>query len=517
MGATREAETTAVHTGDLAQECHGLRRERSLSDGGYLLLTAVCLCVLLAFRLVALKAAQIDLVMDEAQYWTWSRDFAFGYFSKPPLIAWIIRAAGEVCGQSEACVRAASPVLYTLSAFMLFLTGRALFDARIGFWAALVFVTLPGVSYASLLITTDAPLIFLWTVMLFFWVMLVKRQSMGFAILLGVAIGIGLLAKQAMIYALVCIACHAAMSRQARDALKGGRGPIAAAIALALFSPNIVWNAAHGFPTAKHTGANIGWQSPYVHPVALLEFLGAQFGLFGPILLIVLARAGFRELRAPSDPNKTLLLCFALPVLALLIVQALLSRAHGNWAATAYPAASIFVTAALLERGRQRLFNISLGLHLVLAAAMATAPAFVRNWPVFEQLKFLRSSLGWEGTAGVVRKRLAEERYGALLVGSREMAAELLYYLRDSPVPLYVWQRGGAPHNHYEMTRPYGPDTPEPILYVSLKPCPPRVTGAFAEVEAFPAKRVPLVQNEVRLVYACRLTGFEGTGSSEPK
>lgn len=505
-----------MHTGDLTQVSYR-GRERSLSDGGYLLLTAACLSVLLAFRLAALKAAQIDLVMDEAQYWSWSRDFAFGYFSKPPLIAWVIRAAGEVCGQSEACVRAASPLLYTLSGFMLFLTGRTLFDARIGFWAALVFATLPGVSYASLLITTDAPLIFLWTVMLFFWVMLVKRQSMGFAILLGAAIGIGLLAKQAMIYALVCIACHAAMSREAREALKGGRGLIAGLIALSLFSPNIVWNAEHGFPTAKHTGANIGWQSPYVHPVALLEFLGAQFGLFGPILLVVLARAGFRQLRGPSDPNKTLLLCFALPVLALLVVQALLSRAHGNWAVTAYPAASVFVTAVLLEGGRQRLFNVSLGLHLILAAAIATAPAFARTWPMFEQLKFLRSSLGWEDTAGLVRERLAAERYGAILVGSREMAAELLYYLRDSQVPLVVWTRGDTPHNHFEMTRPFGASTPEPILYVSLTPCPPRVTGAFADVTAFPAKRVPLVQNEARLVYTCRLTGFDDPDGSEPK
>jgi 4-amino-4-deoxy-L-arabinose transferase-like glycosyltransferase len=507
---------TAVHTGDLTQVSYR-GRERSLSDGGYLRLTAACLSVLLAFRLAALKAAQTDLVMDEAQYWSWSRDFAFGYFSKPPLIAWVIRAAGEVCGQSEACVRAASPLLYTLSGFMLFLTGRTLFDARIGFWAALVFVTLPGVSYASLLITTDAPLIFLWTVMLFFWVMLVKRQSMGFAILLGAAIGIGLLAKQAMIYALVCIACHAAMSREAREALKGGRGLIAGLIALSLFSPNIVWNAEHGFPTAKHTGANVGWQSPYVHPVALLEFLGAQFGLFGPILLVVLARAGFRQLRGPSDPNKTLLLCFALPVLALLVVQALLSRAHGNWAATAYPAASVFVTAVLLEGGRQRLFNVSFGLHLILAAAIATAPAFARTWPVFEQLKFLRSSLGWEDTAGVVRERLAEERYGAILVGSREMAAELLYYLRDSQVPLVVWTRGDTPHNHFEMTRPFGASTPEPILYVSLKPCPPRVTDSFAEVKESPAARVRLVKNESRLVYTCRLSGFDDPDGSEPK
>ena len=106
----------------------------ALSDGGYALLVAACLGALLAFRLGALYASQIDLVMDEAQYWTWSRELDFGYFSKPPLIAWIIRAAGELCGQSEACVRAASPVLYTLAAFMIFATGRALFDSRIGRW-----------------------------------------------------------------------------------------------------------------------------------------------------------------------------------------------------------------------------------------------------------------------------------------------------------------------------------------------------------------------------------------------
>jgi 4-amino-4-deoxy-L-arabinose transferase-like glycosyltransferase len=488
-----------------------LGQGRSVSDGGYLLLTVVCLGLLLAVRLAALQAAEIDLGMDEAQYWTWSREFAFGYFSKPPLIAWIIRGAGELCGQSEACVRAVSPVLYTLAAGMLFATGRALFDARTGFWAAIVFATLPGVSYASLLITTDAPLIFLWTVMLFFWVMLVKRHTMGYAILLGVAIGVGLLAKQAMIYALLCMACHAIVSREARAALKGGRAIIAALIAIALFSPNIVWNAEHGFPTAKHTGANIGWQAPYIHPVALLEFIGTQFGLFGPILLVVFARAGFREIRSPSDPNKALLLCFSLPILALLILQALLSRAHGNWAATAYPAASIFVTAILLERGRRLLFNISLALHLILVAALATAPAFARTWPVFEQLKFLRSTLGWEGAAKTVRTRLAEGHYGAVLVDTREMAAELLYYLRDANVPLYVWMRDPTPHDHYEMTRPFGPSTPEPILFVSMKPCPRNVTRAFDDVTAFPVSRVPLVKDEARLVYACRLSGFTGT------
>ena len=198
----------------------------SLSDNAYVLLTVVCLGALLAVRLVALYFSKIDLVMDEAQYWTWSRDFEFGYFSKPPLIAWLIAAMNEACGTSEACTRAASPILYTLTAALLFIIARILFDARTGFWTAIVFATLPGVSYASALITTDAPLIFLWTLTLLLWVLLVKRKCMELAILLGLAIGTGLLAKQAMLYAVMCIACHAIVSRDARQALAGGRGVV---------------------------------------------------------------------------------------------------------------------------------------------------------------------------------------------------------------------------------------------------------------------------------------------------
>ena len=102
----------------------------------------------------------------------------------------------------------------------------------------------------------------------------------------------------------LCIGVHAAVSKDARDALKGGRGIVAAAIALALFAPNVIWNAQHGFPTVKHTEANIGWQYPYIHPLRLLEYVGVQFAVFGPILLVVLLRTAWREIRRPSDPEQ---------------------------------------------------------------------------------------------------------------------------------------------------------------------------------------------------------------------
>jgi 4-amino-4-deoxy-L-arabinose transferase-like glycosyltransferase len=491
------------------------RPQPPISDQGYLARLAVCLGALLLMRLAGLYANATDLVVDEAQYWTWSREFAFGYFSKPPMIAWVIGATRAICGDGEMCLRAASPALYTASAFMLYLSGRALYGARVGFWSAIVFATLPGVSYSSNLITTDVPLILFWTVALYAWIMLVRRRSMGFAVLLGVAIGLGLLAKQAMLYAFLCIACHAAVSREARGALGGGRGVAAAALALAIFAPALVWNAANGFPTVRHTEANIGWHYPYIHPLRLLEYVGVQFGVFGPILLIVLARAAWREMRGPADPNKSLLLSFSLPVLALLAVQAILSRAHGNWSATAYPAATILVTAVLLELNRVILFRVSLALHLLVAAVLAAGPAFARDWRMFERLQFLSSAIGWREIGDAVRMRLAGERYGAILVDTRELAAELLYYLRDVPVPLYAWPSGPRPMHHYELTRPFRASAPEPVLYVSFKRCPGRVAQSFAGAEFLGTERVTLVKDRGRVLHFCRLTGYKEAPGAE--
>jgi 4-amino-4-deoxy-L-arabinose transferase-like glycosyltransferase len=488
----------------------------AISDTGYLLRLLACLGALLVLRLVAVYAAKTDLVLDEAQYWTWSRELGFGYFSKPPMIAWVIRFMSEICGDSEACIRSASPILYTFASIMIYLTGRALYGARVGFWSAIVFATLPGLSYSSLLITTDVPLIVSWSIMLYAWVMLVKRQSLGYAVLLGMAIGFGLLSKQAMLYAFLCIGVHAAVSQEARDALRGGRGIIAAAIALALFAPNIVWNAEHGFPTVKHTESNIGWQYPYIHPLRLLEYVSVQFAVFGPILLVVLLRTAWREIRQPSDHGKVLLLSFSLPVLGLLVVQALLSRAHGNWSATAYPAGSILVTAVMLELNRDTLFRASLALHLAFAIIVAAAPAFAQQWRLFEQFQFLRGVMGWHQSADLVRAKLAEEQYGSILVDTREMAGELLYYLRDVPTPLYVWPSGPTPHDHYEMTRPFTAESPEPVLYVSLKRCRASLGKSFGQLKYLSVERVRLVESKSRLLHFCRLAGYKRARAPNP-
>ena len=50
-------------------------------------LAVVILLGLTAVRLIGLRLSTVDLFFDEAQYWAWPREIAFGYISKPPLLA----------------------------------------------------------------------------------------------------------------------------------------------------------------------------------------------------------------------------------------------------------------------------------------------------------------------------------------------------------------------------------------------------------------------------------------------
>ncbi len=73
---------------------------------------------------------------------------------------------------------------------------------------------------------------------------------------LGVALGLAMLSKYAAVYAVIGIALHLVLSREARAAwtpVRIGAAVLAFAVVLA---PNLIWNAAHHFATLEHTAAN---------------------------------------------------------------------------------------------------------------------------------------------------------------------------------------------------------------------------------------------------------------------
>ena len=165
----------------------------------------LALGALLLIRLVALAFNRTDLFFDEAQYWTWSLEPAFGYYSKPPLIAWAIALSTSVCGTSEFCIRLPSPLIHTATAATIFALGARLYSPRTGFLAALAFATLPGISLSAGIISTDVPLLLAWALALAGFAALIDDRAAWWpALLLGFALGLGLNAKYAMAYFVLC-------------------------------------------------------------------------------------------------------------------------------------------------------------------------------------------------------------------------------------------------------------------------------------------------------------------------
>ena len=78
----------------------------------------------LLFRLLYAWFVPLDLVHDEAYYWDWSRQLDYGYFSKPPMIAWLIGLSTSLGGASTFVVRLPAIVLATAGLVFVYLLGR---------------------------------------------------------------------------------------------------------------------------------------------------------------------------------------------------------------------------------------------------------------------------------------------------------------------------------------------------------------------------------------------------------
>lgn len=486
-----------------------------LDDRQWLRLLGSGLAVLLAVRLVALALNRTDLFFDEAQYWFWSLEPAFGYYSKPPLIAWIIGLSTGVCGMEEFCVRLPSPFLHTATALGVFLVGRQLYDTRTGVLAALVYATVPAVSLSAGIISTDVPLLMFWAIALYAFARMLATQDWWPALLLGLAFGMGLNAKYAMAWFVVCVVVYLVATPDKRYLARDLRLYAAFLIGALMIVPNLLWNLRHKFATFSHTADNAKWDGPLVHPDKALEFFGAQFGVFGPILFGALIVICWRAARRKLPEADRLLLAFSVPVIAAILIQAFLSRAHANWAAVAYIAATVLVTATMIRDVAWGWFKASAAIHIAVVAIFFAGMATAGLIKLPAGLAPFSRTLGWEDVAEAVRAEVESANargkpYAAVLSDDRPMTAELLYYMRGTDTPIYAWRVTAKPRDHFEMVRPYSAVVPGPVLLATLGGDATHVSSRFANAEKTGEKTVPAGVNATRRVTFFRLSGYKG-------
>lgn len=448
---------------------------------GWLVPVLALVLGLTALRLVALAFNRTDLFLDETQYWLWGRELAFGYYSKPPLVGWVIRAVTTLAGSNAPFfVRLAAPLAHAVTAALLALAAAELAGRRAAVWVSAGYLTLPMVGVGSLLITTDTIMFPFLVLALWAWLRSARGGGLGYAALAGLGLGLGAMAKYAALYYILGGALAAALEPGMRPGWKAAG--VALGMAVLCLLPNVLWNAANGWPTLHHTADNMDWVNDPegrtgLHLMAVAGFFGAQFGVFGPLSfagLLALATGWRRR----ADWERAMM-AVALTIIALVMVQALLSHAYANWAAAAFLPASlvVFAWAARHPRAGAAMVAVNAALCVGLVALTLWPRAVVapNGRPVMAR---------YLGRAAVSKKIIVEakgEGLHAVVAAGRGLQADLFYTGRDAGLTFYAAPPAGCEpledcfNDQYQMTHKVPARMPGPALYAGS--APPRCGG----------------------------------------
>ncbi len=439
---------------------------------------AVALGLLIAATLAArlFVGALAPLSEDEAYYRLWSLKPAFGYFDHPPMIAWWLWLGRQIAGDTPLGVRLMPALGAAATTALIFdLAGLVGVSERAALRAALWFNATLLIGLGGELAVPDGPTALFWTAALC-CAFRAARGHRAWWLAAGAAAGLACLSKYSALFLAPGIVLWLALHRDGRRALGTPWPWLAAVVAVAIFVPNVVWNAQHHWVTFQKQFGRVAGHD--FAPRYLLKLIFDQFVLLNPAIAIFLGLAIVRRTAWP-------MLAVAAPFAGYLVVHSLHDAVQGQWPAPLYPMLVIAAAAAAEGasgwRGGLRAFAPWLGFGLCAAVfAFALAPldgvlpfrdpaAAYRGWPAFY--------------AGVERERAAA---GAAWVGATTygLDAELAFSPAIKAPVTEIYERARfsfeTPAERADFTRP------GLVVSAPRSPALASIDSCFGEVRQLP-------------------------------
>lgn len=306
---------------------------------------------------------------DELYYLACADHLAWGYVDHPPLsvaLLWLVR---ELLGDSLQAVRLLPAIAGALTVFLGGLIARDLGGGRFAQALAMTSVLVAPVYLAlSSFYSMNALDLLFWAAASWLLVRVLGDDRLPTWLLLGVVLGLGLQNKISVLWLGFGLALGLVLAR--RDVLKRPGPWLAAALALALFAPHVVWQIAEGWPTLEFIRNATGEKMAGLSPLA---FLKSQVDNQHPLTLPVwLAGLGYLLL-GPGVRQQRPLGILYLAVFALLVVN---EKSRAGYLAPAYTVlcgAGGVALERLWRPRRSTLLEVGV-IALLLLAGAATAP-----------------------------------------------------------------------------------------------------------------------------------------------
>ncbi|WP_290871867.1 glycosyltransferase family 39 protein [Aquabacterium sp.] len=519
--------------------------------------------LLMAYRMWAVGHTGISLFFDEAQYWDWSKHLAWGYFSKPPLIAGLIWLSTALFGEGVLGVKLLCMLLYPATALAMVGLARALWPTsggvRTGIVAAALFMSIPVVGLMGLFASTDAPLILCWTLASWALWRAQVTDRLVYWVLTGLACGVGLMGKYTMAaFALTAIWTLWGVPGPRRGVLRLGPW-VTVLLAAALLAPNLIWNAQNAFPTLAHTAELTTQSNRQGGLFPAVQFLLGQVLMLGPVPVLAaiwlawqgrgtqvatqgtpvstsqwthstqqagglesgtlgrpVARQSAYHLASVSSFRFLWAMC--LPLQGVAVVQALYADAHVNWAAPSMVGFTMLIASTLsapllsLSAPRPNRWLLAAVLsNLVLTTAVLHLRE-IAGPTMPSRLDVLVRMRGWQEAFDQIAVAMKAPTVQGLplLTDQRLLITEAAYHLRHLNVATYAWNPKGQRNDHYQMTRSLPNKVGQDVLLLTANPKPDEITQRFAIVRELTVVKQPVGPDRAITLHLFFLRGFLG-------
>lgn len=305
---------------------------------------------------------------DEFYYVACGRHLAWGYVDHPPMIAAIAALVRTTLGDSLLALRVLPALAHVGLVLVTARIARRLGgDARAELLAATAAAIAPVYLGSATILNMNPFDQLLWALASLLLVAILQGAGTRAWVMLGLVVGLDLLTKHSTAFFLGATAVALVMRPERR--LIRTRGPwIAAAIALVMVAPNLLWEVAHRWPTLEFLRNAAERKNFAASP---FQFLSAQALLIHP-LAAPLALIGLGTLLFAKSMERVRALG-----LAFLLVLAFFTFTHAKhyYLAPAYPvvlAAGAVAISRFAERQRWRaLVPVYAALLIVTGALLA--------------------------------------------------------------------------------------------------------------------------------------------------
>jgi 4-amino-4-deoxy-L-arabinose transferase-like glycosyltransferase len=234
---------------------------------------------------------------DELYFRTAARHPAFGYDDQPPLTPLLGWVSETVFGESPRGLRVVSAIAVSVVVVLIALLARELGAAAKGQLVAAACAAASGylVVVGHLMSTSTFDLL-AWTAIVLLTARILGGGDARLWLAVGGVTGVALQNKQLPLLLIVALAVGLALDRRLQEVMRSRWLWIGAAIALAAWLPNLLWQAAHGWPQLE-LASDIRENEAGESRATLIPF---QLVVIGLLLVPVLGAGLWGLLRDPS-------------------------------------------------------------------------------------------------------------------------------------------------------------------------------------------------------------------------